>query len=198
MGPWLNEFVDRVVASVEFSPPSDAEIPEQVRQLASHHGKSIASQAVDLLVQAVGNDLMALDNELAKLSIFIAQRPEIGPQDVEMVVGELRVRSVFDLCDAILSGNRPGSLSLLGRLLEAGLVVPQLTGALRWRLTLLTQSRRGRRGSGPPQLDAERLEEAFGLLYQTELSVNTGRQSPRMAMTLLTNQLCRLFGTKEK
>jgi len=196
--PWLNQFADRVIAGVEFSQPPDRDIPKRVRELSRNHGKSIDPEAVDLLVKAIGGDLMALDNELAKLSIFIDERPEIGPRDVEMVVGELKVRSVFDLCHAIPSGDRSRSFSLLGHLLESGIAVPQLTGALRWKFTQLARGRHGRGGSRAPQIDDDCLAAVFDLLYQTEFSVNTGRQSPRMAMTLLVDQLCRLFGTREK
>ncbi len=197
-GSWLNRFADRVVAGVEFLSPPDVEIPQRVRELSRNHGKSITPEAIDLLVKAIGGDLMALDNELAKLSIFIAERPEIGPRDVEMVVGEMKVRSVFDLCRAIPSGDRARSFSLLGHLLESGIAVPQLTGALRWKFTQLARGRRGRGGSRVPQIDDDCLADIFDLLYRTELSVNTGRQSPRMAMTLLVDQLCRLFGTRGK
>jgi DNA polymerase III delta subunit len=197
MEPWLNAFADRVVAGVNFRSPSEEEIPARVRQLARDHGKSIAPRAVELLVKAVGNDLLAVNNELAKLSIYIADRTEIGPRDVEMVVGELKTRSIWDLCDAVLSGRAAGAFSLLGRLLETGLAVPQFTGALRWRLSQLVSGRgRGRAGGAPAGLDG-RLEEAFELLYEAEFSVNTGRRSSPMAMTLLIDRLCRVFASAE-
>jgi DNA polymerase III delta subunit len=190
---WLDELIEREVAGVKFSSPSDDQIPDRIGRMAHRYGKSIANGAVDLLVKAIGSDLMALDNELAKLSIFIGQRAEITSQDVELVVGELRVRSVFDLCETILSGDRPQSILLLGHLLEQGIGCPQLTGALRWRFTHAVRSNGGRKRRPTPQIDAGCWENAFDLLYQTELSVNSGRQSPKMAMTLLTDRLCRLF-----
>ena len=193
--PWLNTFADRTVTGVSFRAPSEGEIPARVRQLARDRGKSIAPRAVELLVKAVGNDLLAVNNELAKLSIFVADRAEIGPRDVEMVVGELKTRSIWDLCDAVLSGRAAGAFSLLGRLLETGLAVPQLTGALRWRLSQLVSGRGGGRTGGPPGGLGECLEEAYGLLYETEFSVNTGRRSSPMAMTLLIDRLCRLFAS---
>ena len=196
--PWLNVFADRIVAGVNFRSLSETRVPGMVDQLARDHGKSIAPRAVELLVQAIGSDLVAVDNELAKLSIYIADRPEITSRDVEAVVGEMKVRSVWDLCDAVLSGRTVQSFSLLGRLLESGLAVPQLTGALRWRLSQQLSGRgRGWAGHRPKASD-ECLEKAFNLLYETEFSANTGRQSARMAMTLLIDRLCRLFGEEER
>jgi DNA polymerase-3 subunit delta len=191
--PWLNTFADRIVAGVSFPSPRERDIPGRVRQLVSAHGKTITPAAVDLLSKAVGNDLLALNNELNKLSIFIADRNEIQADDVEMVVGEMKTRSIWDLCDAVLSGRTAQAFSLLGRLAESGLAAPQLTGALRWRLHRQVPGRGAGRAGGKPKIPGERLEKAFGLLYETELSVNTGSQRPRIAMTLLIDRLCRLF-----
>ena len=196
--PWLNTFADRAVAEVVFRSLSEARVPEMIVQLARDRGKTIAPQAVQLLVQAIGSDLVALDNELNKLSIYIADRTEINSRDVEEVVGEMKVRSVWDLCDAVLSGDAAQSFSLLGRLFESGLAVPQLTGAMRWRFSrMVTGGGRGRANRGPKPLE-ECLEKAFGHLYEAEFSVNTGRRSGRMAMTLLIDQLCRLFVPAER
>ncbi len=196
--PWLNVFADRVVAGKKFPTPSGIKVQEWVRRLARDRGKSISPPAVRLLIQAVGSDLVALNNELAKLSIYIADRPQIDPDDIEMVVGEMKVRSVWDLCDTVVSGQPAQAISLLGRLLESGLAVPQLTGALRSRLSgMVSRGGRGRAGTRA-RIAQDRLEKAFELLYDTELSFLTGRQSARMAMTLLIDRLGHLFVSEEK
>jgi len=195
--PWLNVFADRTVAGIEFKTPPEKDIRARVSRLARDHGKSIAPRAVRMLVQAIGNDLLALDNELAKLSIYVADRPEIVPRDVEMVVGEMKARTVWELCSAVLSGNAARSFSVLGRLLESGIAVPQLTGAVRSRLHRLVPGGGG--GSSGPRSGAspERIEKAYELLYETELSFLTGRRSAPLAMTLMVDQLCHLFSSPE-
>jgi DNA polymerase-3 subunit delta len=191
--PWLNDYIDQVVASVAFSSPTEGEAKQWVHRLAKKYGKSIDDAAVQLLSKAVGMDLMALDNELAKLSSYVKDRPEIQPPDVETVVGELRVRTVWDLGDAIVLGQMRRSMSLLSRVLEAGSTTPQIVGALRWKFGQLAQGRSSGGEGATCHLPESVLEQAYTSLYMAELQVNTGRQHPRIALTFLVHRLCQLF-----
>ncbi len=202
----------KVVNCVNFPLLKEKEIPGWVRQRAKKYGKSMDDETSQLLCDSVGNNTIALDNELQKLAIYIGERTTIDAQAVEAVVGELRVHTVFEFCDTIALGNLARAMALLTRLLEAGISPFQLMGTLRYRLSRMARERGGRRrgswsgridpgtaGSGrysrqPADLSERDLERMFAHLYETELNLKSGRQKPKTAMTLLVYKLCRPRG----
>jgi len=99
---------------------------------ARHLGKGLTPRASSALVEAVGPNVSALRNELHKLALYAADEPTITERDVDEVVPESRLRSIFELSDAIarseagravelgeellLRGERPeGIVAFLGR-----------------------------------------------------------------------------------
>ncbi len=202
----------KVVNCVNFPLRQEKEIPGWVRQRAKKYGKSIDDETSQLLCDSVGNNTIALDNELQKLAIYIGERTTIDAQAVAAVVGELRVHTVFEFCDTIALGNLARAMALLTRLLEAGITPFNLMGTLRWRLSRMARERGGRQrgswsgrvapgttGSGrcsrqSADLSERNLERMFADLYETELNLKMGRQKPKTAMTLLVYKLCRPRG----
>ncbi|MCK4272288.1 DNA polymerase III subunit delta [bacterium] len=202
----------KVVNCVNFILLKEKEILEWVQQRAKKYGKSIDTKTSQLLCDSVGNNTIALDNELQKLAIYIGERTTIDAQAVTAVVGELRVHTVFEFCDTIASGSLGKAMALLTRLLEAGITPFHLMGTLRWRLSCMARERGGRRrgswsgrvvpgtagsGKGSQQsadLSERDLERMFAQLYETELNLKSGRQKPKTAMTLLVYKLCRPRG----
>lgn len=202
----------KVVNCVNFPLCKEEDMPGWVRQRAQKYGKSMDTKTSQLLFDSIGNNTIALDNELQKLAIYIGERTAIDAQAVEVVVGELRVHTVFEFCDTIALANAGKATALLTRLLEAGISPFQLMGTLRWRFSRMARERGGRQrgnwsgrvapgsaGSGkgsrqPADLSERDLERMFAHLYETELNLKMGRQKPKTAMTLLVYKLCRLRG----
>jgi DNA polymerase-3 subunit delta len=110
-------------------------LEEWVRQRASAEGIAVSEEAVQLLVQFVGEDSLALLGEVRKAAL--AGAPEtraVGVKEVREVVGEHRVAGAFDLVRAVERRNTAGALGTLDRLLaaeEAVRVVALLTGLVR-------------------------------------------------------------------
>ncbi len=205
-----------VACCVGFFPLREGELSSWVRRRVQWYGKSIHPQALQLLCDSFTEGLHALDNEIQKLTIYVADKTTIEPQDVEVVVGELRTRTVYNLCDAVGSLDLGQAMMLLNHLLEEGAPAPLMVLSLRRHLCRLAQVRSMVRGID----DAEKvaaglriplkyagdyirqssnfsetdLEEALTQLHQTELRLKTGMQDPGMAMTLLVQQLCQLAG----
>ena len=205
----------KVVNCVNFALLKEEKIPEWVRQRARQYGKSINAQAIQLLGDGIGSNLIALDNELRKLAIYVGERDEIGPQDVKAVVGELRVHTVFEFCDAVGFQDLPKAMALLTRMLEAGITPFHLMGTLRWHFSRLARQGGVRQKGGwsgrvahktggsskyiqqSANFDEKDLERMFTRLYEAELKLKTGSQKPKMAMTLLVYHLCRPAGVWE-
>jgi len=91
-----------------------------VRVQAQQLGKEFAPRASATLLEAVGTDLSQLENELRKLVDYAADSPVITEREVEEVVSQSRTRSVFDLGDAIASGDAARAFRLCQHLLLRG------------------------------------------------------------------------------
>src|SRR5882672_3146871 len=95
--------------------------PERVPRWVTHHaGKlklTLAPDAVDLLVAAVGNDLSGLARELEKLASLAGDRPATAA-DVTALVGVRHGETVHDLVDAALERRAAHAAQLVEPVLE--------------------------------------------------------------------------------
>ena len=95
--------------------------PERVPRWVTHHaGKlklTLAPDAVDLLVAAVGNDLSGLARELEKLASLAGDRPATAA-DVTALVGVRHGETVHDLVEAALERRAARAAQLVEPVLE--------------------------------------------------------------------------------
>ncbi|MCJ7664651.1 MAG: DNA polymerase III subunit delta [Desulfobacterales bacterium] len=100
--------------------PLQKEIIPWIRTIARELGKEIASEAAGYLQEAVGGDLQGLYHELSKASLYIGDRGRIELQDVEGVVSEVRVATIFELTKAIGERDFKRAFRSLARIWESG------------------------------------------------------------------------------
>lgn len=140
--------------------------PERVRKWITHHADTvlhigIATDAVQLLQQAVGNDLQMLAGELDKCASYMLGRnpnaTTIDTDGVSAVVGVRRGETVTDLLDAVARHDAATAVNLLSHVLGQ----PKVT-AVHVIMMLTTQAfalsyGRARREAGVPtnRLSAE-------------------------------------------
>lgn len=154
--------------SLDFAPLS----PDRVRKWITHHatttlGVDIADDAVQLLHQAVGNDLHMLAGELDKCASYAlgahadvsgavasgapaSNRASIDADAVSAVVGVRRGETVTDLLDAVARHDAASAIALVGHVLGQ----PKVT-AVQIVMNLSTQAfalafGRARRDAGIP------------------------------------------------
>ncbi len=96
----------------------------------SEHGKQISRDSASLLVELAGTGLGQLSQELAKLSSFVGDRPQIKPDDVRQLVGGWRAEETWTMTNAVRDGNPQLALTCLGKLLHAGEAGPKILGGL--------------------------------------------------------------------
>ena len=127
--------------------------PERVPRWVTHHaGKlklTLAPDAVDLLVAAVGNDLSGLARELEKLASLAGERPATAA-DVTALVGVRHGETVHDLVEAALERRAARAAQLVEPVLEqAGMSGVKIVTLLGTHLvgTALARAER-ERGSG--------------------------------------------------
>jgi len=108
----------------------------------TRHGKQLALAAAQLLVELVGPEMGLLDQELAKLSIYVGAKPKIEAEDVDRLVGSSRSESTWKIFDAIGQGNAREALGILDRLFEQGEEPMRMLGAFAMQLRRLAQATR--------------------------------------------------------
>ncbi len=94
-------------------------VPRWLRHRASSLGLTLASDATELLLKAVGNDLSTLSRELEKLaSLTAGGGRSVTADDVSNLVGVRRDETVFDLVEAALERRVARAAQLVEPVLE--------------------------------------------------------------------------------
>jgi len=124
-------------------------------------GGQIASAALKLLTDLVGNDLWQLSGEIDKLIAF-ARGAEITPERISALVKIKLDEDTFRLTDALAAKNRKLALKLVNDRLKSGTPALELLGTIIWqfRNLLLVKSFMENNGAAYP---ASRLTYQLGL-----------------------------------
>jgi len=106
--------------ALEFKKPYDNQVPSWIHFIVKKEGLTIESDAIMLLHQFVGSNLMEVQGEVQKLAQYIGERKNITVKDVIEVVSKIKVQSVFDLTRAIGESDKAQALLCLSHLLSHG------------------------------------------------------------------------------
>ena len=101
-------------------------IEARIKQRGVKAGHGVAATLFDL----VGPDLDRLALEVEKLALYLGERGELSVDDVSELVGQLRPRAVYELCDAIGERRLANALRMVAELTEQGQPPLALLGAL--------------------------------------------------------------------
>jgi len=100
----------------------------------AHHDAKLERAAAELLVELRGTDLGLLDQELAKLALFVGRGGKITALMVREIAGGWRARTAWDMIDAAADGNASEALLQLDRLIRSGEHPLALFGQISWSL----------------------------------------------------------------
>ncbi len=100
--------------------PKPRELPRLAEKLLEQGGLQVDRDGLYALVEAIGEDLGALDQAIEKLALYKGGRGRVAAADVVEVVADTRTQSVFDLTDAAAEGRLRQALVGLRRMLRDG------------------------------------------------------------------------------
>lgn len=192
---------------------SERQLPGWISKRAQACGLKLSAQAVQVLAESTGTDLATVEDALERLALYIGDRPTATAGDVELVVASSRVRSVFELTDALGRKDASTALRTLSNMLS-NQEVP-----LRLLATLATHVRRllmaAELGSGylsdPRRLAAklsihpyaaekvaaqagrftrDELRAALLRLARTDLELKSARRPDKLVMEEMILDLC--------
>jgi DNA polymerase III delta subunit len=211
---WLARAVP-AAGVVSLPRPVGRAVVSWLRARAAADGLELGEDAASLLVQLVGDDLTTLCGEVEKAAVAGgAQNRRVTVNEVRAVVGEHRLRHVFDLTRALERRDRAGALAVLGQLLNAGEEPLALLGMIVRETRAVWQAsdalRRGRPADEigralrrPPagvaavmtlaqSTPAEAARRRLELCWDVERRLKSGG-APRAELALLVSELCAPF-----
>ena len=201
----------RPVCSVEeLTAPRGEQLARWIKETAEARGAAVSPAAIRSLADLVGGDLWTLDGELEKLSLYAAGR-EIGEQDVQLMVSQVREASIFEAVDAMVEGRPQAALRLLAQIRDDGREPLYIIAMVERQLRLLALARDSI-DRGVPQNEQKRalgtssdfvvrktMDQArrhsrqdiawrYDRLLEADLSIKQGRVDPDLALELLVGE----------
>lgn len=139
----LQEYADIIpyVVIRRFDAPTETESAAWIKGFLSSRGKKISIDAVKELEELQGQDLLVLSQELEKLALFVGERGEIGPKDVEAVVGKSLAASAFELTAAIEKNDIDNAIRIAAELIMTGRRHSEIIGLLFWYLNRMLRAK---------------------------------------------------------
>lgn len=123
--------------------PQPARLPEWcVRWAKSSHDAELEPNAARLLVDLIGPDMGLLDQELAKLAVYVGPGGWIDAGVVDRLVAGSHAQDAFKVLEAVGDGNPGKAVALLERLLDRGEDELRVLGAFSYRLRQLGHAAR--------------------------------------------------------
>jgi DNA polymerase-3 subunit delta len=196
---------------VPCNPKKKDELTVWVETRVRDRGGRITRQATMELIRTVGDNLLLLDMEIAKLISYTAGKRSIEPVDVRLLVPEAREARIWDMVEALGLGNGAKAMAELHRLLDDEEHPLRLLGMIVRQYRLLLQIRElEARGARKAQMMKElklqdwavdklipqarrhslpQLEAIYERLLETDLAIKTGRLEAVLALDLLVAEL---------
>lgn len=186
-----------------------------IKRAKDEYGAEIDSRAAVALASVTGADLRRADNELVKLVSYVNDERAITEEDVALLTPYVAEANVFDMVDALATGNGKVALSLMNQVLDQDPSDPgfRLFALItrQFRLLLLTREHINNGGSPDKntlakvlgihpypasklavqsrRFDVPQLDSIYRRVQQYDVDMKTGRIKPRLALELLVASL---------
>lgn len=198
---WVKAFREPAVLVECDAPTSNDELARFLERDARRIGVDLTADAVALLAERIGPNLLLLRQELEKLCLHVGEGGRVDRAAVELAVSSVAEESIWDLTDAIGQGRTTDSLSQLAQMLARGEASQAILGALASHFRRLTRVGHGETVPAPPfvsrKLEAQarrfgpaRLLAALRAIHRADVDLKgAGRLRPERALEQLVIQL---------
>lgn len=133
----LEKMISKVGQAIKCEPLSERTAGSWVQNRARQvYECKINSKASSLLVARTGPDMGRLDSELAKLAVAVPAGGTIDDKLVESLSGQMGDENVWEIHEALLSGDPRQALGKMHELIDLGGVAPE---RIAWYLADLAQ-----------------------------------------------------------
>ncbi len=183
-------------------------VADRARQI----NQRIDNDAAKLIVELVGSSLMALEQTLQQLSLYVGVGKSITRADVELALAATRAHSIFELVDAIAAKNATHAIRVVDAMLEQREYPPVILGAIVRHFRQLVDAKAiwDNKGGAPEiqkalgvhefvakkladqvgRFDALTLRVAFEEFFRTDLELKSTRVEASLRLEALLMRLC--------
>jgi len=112
--------IDKKGVMVLCQPLSKTQLGGWIRQEVKRSGKTINDDAVLMLADMAGSDMMSLRNDIEKLTLYCRDKKTISLNDVTVVSNNVRSVSVFEVINAIFDRRLKDAILALKRAIDEG------------------------------------------------------------------------------
>jgi DNA polymerase-3 subunit delta len=197
---------------IEANPLRGTSLREFIRAEATAREHHIAPQAIEALLDAVGDDLAAIDDAMERLSLFVGAGQRIDVDAVTRCVTRIRVETIWTLVDAIGLKDRRKGIAAAQSLLDdrepplrlLAMVARQLRIVARMRQALsegLRPQEAAKRAGAPPfkagdltesarRFTSDSLGQAFTLIARTDRALKSSKRPPDVILQDAVLELC--------
>lgn len=104
----------KVGTLVKVTAPKPWQLPARLSKYAGDaHGKKLAPNAAELLIELTGDELPRLYGEIDKLALFVDAEKTITAKHVESLIGHNRIFGAFAAIDSVMAGDVPNGIGHL-------------------------------------------------------------------------------------
>ncbi|MFA6028129.1 MAG: DNA polymerase III subunit delta [Patescibacteria group bacterium] len=177
------------------------ELYRYIQQEVKRKGATIESDAVNYLVEAVGDDLWWLNNELDKLTGY---SQKITAKNCDLFIDSPLDENIFNLMDALSAKNAKKALSLLHDQLDSGANAFYLLTMLARQIKILLQVKesQGKNLSMHPfvvkkamaqvnKFSMADLKKLFSQLADIDTKLKSTRLTPALLLDLFVVNMCK-------
>lgn len=196
--------------SQEFKLLDDIQLRRWIKKEVDGRGGVIAPEAIDKLIEYVGNDLWRQSNELDKLKSY---NKKITSENIELLVKPQVESNIFDLVDAIGQKNFKKATQELQKLLDNGenelYILSMIVYQYRNLLILKDLYERGEKNKWViakkselhpfvvqktlaqlGNFTIESLKKSYATLLDFDVAIKTGKMESKTALNLLIAKFC--------
>jgi DNA polymerase-3 subunit delta len=206
----LFKFLIRNAKFQEFKLLDEVRLKIWIKKKFEKYGTKIENQALEKLVEFVGNNLWQISNEIRKL-VNYKKGEKVKKEDVELLIKPKIETDIFKTIDAIASKNKKQALELIHKHLEKGdsplyllsminfqfrnlLIIKDLIQKYRSpyilsKVTHLHPYIIKKSCSLAQKFTIQELKKIYQKIYQVDLDIKTGRMEPEVALDLLIAEI---------
>ena len=120
-GPWKKHLakIEKVGKVMEYPRLRGKALIAWIKKRMEAKGKTLSEDAANSLMEVAGDHLQDLDNTLERLFLSAGENRAIRLSDLEGIISDVKVSTLFELTDAIGQQNLEKALTLLGKALES-------------------------------------------------------------------------------
>jgi len=129
--------IARYAKVVKFYGLAETEVSSWISRFVSSKGKAIEEEAIEIIKELQGCDLLNLSSELEKLITYTGGRKNIKVSDVEGLVGKSATASAFDIAHAVAKMDTAKAISIVHEISSYGKRPHEIIGLIAWHFKTL-------------------------------------------------------------